>query len=111
MEPPQAAVAGASQLKRNAGSASAVAGLLAKILRSSPAEGRRGVHESNSFSNALDSFISIIAWSFQERSQFLQPVAVTARRGVRRDVQQLADLFKSVLMPELQHDDLALFLR
>jgi hypothetical protein len=51
---------------------------------------------------------SFIRFSFQERSQFLQPVAVTSRRGIGRDVQQLADFIEGMLMPNLQDDDLTL---
>jgi len=61
-----AAVAGASQVKRNGGNAATGAAATAKSRRSSLAEGRRGVHQSNCFSNSFNSFISFIRWSFQE---------------------------------------------
>jgi len=47
-------------------------------------------------------FVSFIGRSFQECSQFCAARTVAARRGIGRNLQQLADLFKSVLMPNLR---------
>ena len=54
------AVAGASQLSRNAGASAAagVAGDVPKILCLSFAEGRRGTHDRNRISNSFVSFIN-----------------------------------------------------
>ena len=41
----------------------------------------------------------------------MQAITVTARGGIGGNLQQLADLFKSVLVPDFQDDDLALLHR
>src|SRR5678815_249525 len=69
------------------------------------ADGRRGAHERNCISK---SFISFIHGSFQGGFQFLQAITIPARSGIRRDFKQLTDFFKSVFVPDLQYDDLAL---
>src|SRR5437879_8348677 len=100
-------VAGASQPKANGRPGAWEAGA-ANNRALSPADGRRGVQERNCVSKGFHSFIRL---SFHAGSQFLQAVAIAARHGVRGQVQQFADLFKSVFMPDFQHDDFALFHR
>src|SRR5437899_3203549 len=80
----------------------------AKIRSLSFADGRRGAHERNCISK---SFISFIHGSFQACFQFLQAIPIPARGSIRRDFEQLANLLKSVLVPDFQDDDLALFSR
>jgi len=70
-----AAVAGGSQLNRNAGSGASSGNGWAKSLRLSLAEGRRGAQERNCISSSFNSFIH---FSFQGDSQFLQAVSITA---------------------------------
>lgn len=38
----------------------------------------------------------------------MQAITIPARGGIRRDFKQLADFFKSVLVPDFQYDDFAL---
>jgi hypothetical protein len=103
----RAAVAGASQLRRKEGNGSSFAVAVsagaaedgwANSCRSSFADGRRGCHERNPISN---SFISVICCSFQAGLEFLQAIAITARGGVGRNIEQLADLLERMLVPNL----------
>ena len=55
--------------------------------------------------------VSFIIQSFQLGFDFLQTVTVTARRRVRRNVQQPADFLERVLVPDFQHHGFALFHR
>src|ERR1041385_7788423 len=79
-----------------------------KIRRSSLAEGRRGFQERSCVSNSF-SFVSFIKPFITQRgAQFLQAIAIPARRRVRRNVQQLANGLESEPVPNSHHDHLAL---
>ena len=66
----------------------------------------KSIQERKSVSQGFQSFIGL---SFQTGSQFLHSVTVTACNRVRRRFQKFANFFKSVLMPDFEHDDFALF--
>ncbi len=67
--------------------------------------GRRGVQEHNC---ASSEFISFMGFSFQTSPEFFQAIPIPARRRIGRYFQQLSNLFKSMRVPKLQHDDLTL---
>src|SRR5271166_734507 len=70
------AATGVSQLQVSARRKKARAGAVAgKSFRAILAEGRRGVHDCNCFSNK---FSSCIRFSFQTNAQFVQAIAVTS---------------------------------
>ena len=68
-------------------------------------DGWRGVQERNWASKGFSSFMQC---SFQTGPEFVQAVTISSCRRVRRHFQQFSDFFESVLLPELEHDDLAL---
>src|SRR5437867_7426233 len=73
-------------------------------------EGARGVQVRKRASNSFISF-SFIRLSLQAGPQFLQAITVPPCGGIGRNLEQLADLLESVIVPDFQHDHLALFLR
>src|SRR3954467_11532351 len=94
-------------LNRTSSSASAGANSLALIF----ADGRRSFQDCNFGSNISEGFHSFIIFAFQTGSNFLQTVAIASCHRVRGNFQQPANLFEGVAMPDLEHDDFALFRR
>src|SRR4051794_22516115 len=94
------AAAGTSQRSDRATPRCAAA--FGKRRRLSFGEGRRGCQERNRFFSRFISF-SFIIGSFKAEFHFLQTVTVAACGGIRRNIQNLTNLFESAAMPDLEH--------
>ena len=72
------------------------------------ADGFRGVQAANLCSEGFSVFMID---SFEARPQSSKSISVTTGDGIWGKLEQQADLLESVTMPDLEDDDLALFLR
>ena len=102
------AAAGASQPALNAVGASTSEIRPGNRRFSRLADGGRGAHECNCFSNSFSSFIIN---SFQAGLKLFQAITISSRSSIWRNLEEFAYFFECVVMPYLEHNHLSLKLR